>query len=201
MSKVGIMGGTFDPIHTAHLILAESSYEQLKLDKILFMPSKNPPHKIGSSILSEKHRVRMVYLAIEGNPHFELCTLEIEREGLTYTADTLEELQREHPENEYYFIIGADSLFQIDQWKSPERIFRLSHIIAAGRDLVPDREIKERIDDLTRKFGGRIHFLHIPNMDISSNFIRQNRKEGKSVRYYVPEAVERYILENHLYEE
>lgn len=200
MSKIGIMGGTFNPIHTAHLILAESSYDQLKLDKILFMPSKNPPHKLHSNILSEEYRIQMVRLAIAANPHFELSMVELKREGLTYTADTLAELKKQYPENEYYFILGADSLFQIEQWWEPERIFKLSHIIAAGRDLIPNKEIVEQIDYLSNKYNGNIHFLQTPNMDISSNFIRQNRRDGRSIRYYVPDAVENYIVENHLYE-
>ncbi len=199
--KIGIMGGTFNPIHTAHLILAESSYEQFRLDKVLFMPSKNPPHKRNEQIVGEEHRLRMVQLAIRNNPHFELSTLEIEREGLTYTAETLRLLKRESPDNEYYFIMGADSLFYLDQWKDPDTIFRLSHIIAAGRDRIPADKIGGQIRYLTGKFHGNIHFLQVPNMDISSNLLRQYREEGKSIRYYVPDAVEEYITENRLYEE
>ena len=200
MRKIGIMGGTFNPIHTAHLILANCSYEQCNLDQVLFMPSKNPPHKLNDHIISEEHRVRMVQLAIEKNPHFALSTIEIDREGVTYTAETLSGLRREYPENEYYFIMGADSLFQIEQWRSPERIMQLSHIIAAGRDHIPKPEMKEQIRYLTEKYNGSIQFLQVPNMDISSKSLRQYRSDGKSIRYYVPDSVEQYILNNRLYE-
>ncbi len=122
-SKIGIMGGTFNPIHFAHLILAESAYEELNLDKILFMPSKKPPHKLNESIESDEHRIQMIQLAIKSNPHFDLSCVELEREGITYTADTLEELNRNYPQDEFYFIIGADSLFQIEDWWHPEQIF------------------------------------------------------------------------------
>jgi nicotinate-nucleotide adenylyltransferase len=165
------------------------------------MPSKNPPHKLNDHIVNSEQRIRMVQLAIQDNQHFELSTIEIEREGLTYTADTLQILTKEHPENEYYFIMGADSLYQIEQWKEPARIFRLSHLIAAGRDDIPDAAMEEQILYLTKKYNGEIHFLQVPNMDISSKTIRKYRKDGKSIRYYVPELVQQYILDNKLYED
>ncbi len=201
MRKIGIMGGTFNPIHIAHLILAESTYDQLNLDKILIMPSKNPPHKIHENILSDEHRIQMILLAIENNPHFELSKMELERDGLTYTAETLEGLTKQYPEDEYYFILGADSLLQIEQWKDPEIIFQLSHIVAAGRDLLPRNEMVEQINHLTEKFDAIIHYLQIPNMDISSKSLRQSKKDGKSIRYYVPDKVEQYILEHQLYQD
>ena len=201
MRKIGIMGGTFNPIHIAHLILAESAYEQLNLDMILFMPSKNPPHKIHAHIVSDEHRIRMIQLAIKDNSHFALSKVELEREGLTYTAETLESLTKEYPENEYYFIIGADSLLQIEQWKDPEIIFKLSQIVAVGRDHLPEQEIVKQINHLIKKYDSIIHFLNIPNMDVSSKILRNNRREGKSIRYYVPNTVANYIEEQQLYKE
>lgn len=199
MRKIGIMGGTFNPIHIAHMILAESAYEQFKLDKILFMPSKNPPHKRHENIVSDEHRVQMVELAIQNNPHFELSKVEIEREGITYTAETLQILTQKNPDQEYYFIIGGDSLFQMEHWMSPDIIFSLCHVIAAGRDNVPEQKVLDHIKFLTNNYDAQIHYLNVPNMDVSSNYIRQIRKVGRSIRYYVPELVEQYIREHQLY--
>lgn len=199
MRKIGIMGGTFNPIHVAHLILAESAYEQLKLDKILIMPSNNPPHKRHDSIVNDEHRIRMTELAIQNNSHFELSNVELEREGTTYTAETLEFLTKKYPDEEYYFILGADSLYQIEQWKAPEQIFELCHIVAAGRDSIPEQAILKQVNYLTMKFNAHIHYLEVPNMDVSSKLIRKYRKTGRSIRYYVPDAVEQYIKEQHLY--
>ncbi len=199
MSKIGIMGGTFNPIHYAHLILAESAYEELKLDKVLFMPSKNPPHKLHENIVSDEHRVQIVKLAIQDNPHFELSCAELKREGITYTADTLEELNKKYPQDEFYFIMGADSLFQIEDWWNPQQIFQLTNIVAAVRDHTTQPEITGQMNHLTGLYQARIHLLCTPNMDISSKMLRQYLKNGKTIRYYVPDPVVHYIRENGLY--
>ncbi len=199
MSKVGIMGGTFNPIHFAHLILAESAYEELKLDKVLFMPSKKPPHKLQESIASDEHRTRMIELAIRDNRHFELSCMELKREGITYTADTLKELNKKNPQDEFFFIMGADSLFQIEDWWKPQQIFHLSDIVAAVRDHATRQEITEQMNHLTVIFGARIHLLYTPNMDISSNMLRQYLRSGKTIRYYVPDSVFQYIRKHDLY--
>lgn len=201
MRKIGIMGGTFNPIHMAHLILAENAYEQLKLDKVLFMPSKKPPHKLKENITADEHRLKMVQLAIEGNPHFEVSAVELKREGTTYTAETLEQLKAEYPEDEFYFILGADSLFQMEDWWRPDTIFELAHIVAAVRDHVKDREMKEQVTYLYNKFKADIHLLDTPNMDISSKKLREDLKTGKSIRYYIPDAVLKYIKKHHLYQD
>ncbi|MDF2588419.1 MAG: nicotinate (nicotinamide) nucleotide adenylyltransferase [Anaerocolumna sp.] len=199
MSKIGIMGGTFNPIHIAHLIMAECAYEQLKLDKVLIMPTKKPPHKPNSDIVNDDHRSNMIHLAIKDNPHFEFSSVELEREGTTYTVDTLEDLTTKFPENEYYFILGADSLFQIEQWYQTDRIMKLAHIVAFGRYHLPEQQLIDQIDHLTSKFRATIHYLSVPNMDVSSNMIRDYIKENKSIRYYVPEPVIEYINDNKLY--
>lgn len=201
MSRIGIMGGTFNPIHFAHLILAESSYEELKLDKVLFMPSKKPPHKLNENIVSDDHRVCMLQLAIQDNPHFEVSCMELEREGITYTADTLRELNDNYPEDEFYFILGADSLYQIEDWWKPKEIFNLTNIVAAGRDHVTSQELTRQAAHLKELFGARIHLLNTPNMDISSKMLRQCLSNGKSIRYYVPDSVEQYIRTQNLYME
>ncbi len=199
MSRIGIMGGTFNPIHFAHLILAESAYEELKLDKVLFMPSKKPPHKLQENIESDEHRARMIKLAIQDNPHFELSYLELEREGITYTADTLEELNKNYPQDEFYFIMGADSLFQIEDWWNPQLIFQLANIVAAVRDCATMEEITAQINHLANLFKARIYLLCTPNMDISSKMLRQKLENGKTIRYYIPDPVVQYIREHVLY--
>jgi nicotinate-nucleotide adenylyltransferase len=201
MSRIGIMGGTFNPIHFAHLILAESSYEELKLDKVLFMPSKKPPHKLNENIVSDSHRVRMIQLAIQDNPHFEVSCMELEREGITYTADTLRELNANYPEDEFYFIMGTDSLYQIEDWWKPKQIFNLTNIVVAVRDHTTNQKLSGQVDHLTEQFGARIHLLNTPNMDISSKMLRQCLSNCKSIRYYVPDAVEQYIRAQNLYME
>lgn len=220
MNKIGIMGGTFNPIHTAHLILAEEAYEQLGLDKILFMPSKKPPHKLNEEIVNNEHRMNMITLSIQGNEHFELSTLELEREGITYTSDTLRELTtssqvqltsesmthsnmltqplKSSGDKEYYFIVGGDSLFMMESWWEPEVIFRLSHIVVAIRGEAKE-DLKDKIAYLTDKYNASIHLLHTPNLEISSHELRKSRKDGKSIRYYVPELVYQYIVDNDLY--
>lgn len=197
--KVGIMGGTFNPIHTGHLILAEHAYEQFQLDSILIMPSKNPPHKLKKDVLSDEIRSTMITLAINDNPHFELSTVELNREGLTYTADTLEYLTAKYPNTDYYFIIGADSLYQMDSWKAPKIIFEHAIILAATRYGLEEEKLNERIHELEHNFKAKINILCTPNMDISSQYIRECLANNKSIKYYVPDKVEEYIKVNQLY--
>lgn len=197
--KIGIMGGTFNPIHYGHLILAESAYNAANLDSVWFMPSKNPPHKLQDEVIPDIFRKEMVELAISGNPHFEISLLELCREGFTYTVDTLRELNRIYPEIDFYFIIGGDSLFQLDTWKSPGEILKSAHILAASRYHIADEEILSRIQSLNRNYNSDIKALSVPTIDISSKMLRQYLKEGRSVRYYLPEPVRQYIKEQHLY--
>ena len=198
MNKVGIMGGTFNPIHQGHLILAEQAYEQFGLDHVLFMPSKNPPHKNKSELLSDEHRTNMVMLAIDKNPHFAISTLELEREGTTYTADTLNYLTKKHPDTLYYYIVGADSLFSMQNWMDPQTIFLLSTIIVAGRDTT-NVEVENHIEYLNKTFGAHILQLSMPNIEISSRIIRERIAENKTIRYYIPDEVIAYIKKNSLF--
>lgn len=199
MRKVGIMGGTFNPIHIAHLILAECAYEQYDLDEVVFMPSKRPAYKDLNDVIEEKYRQRMIELAISDNPHFRVDTMEFYREGNTYTADTLMELKRKNPDVEYYFIIGGDSLFQLERWSRPEIIMSLSHLLAAQREDKSNEDILIKIDELKAKYRADIQLLKVPQMDISSKQIRQYIKSNQSVRYYLTREVNDYIIENELY--
>jgi nicotinate-nucleotide adenylyltransferase len=199
MKKVGIMGGTFNPIHYGHLFLAENAYEQLNLDQILFMPSKNPPHKAKPNHITEQQRVDMVTLAIEDNPHFVLSTLELEREGMTFTADTLKVLTAQNPDKDYYFIVGADSLFMMQQWYDPQTIFRLSTIVVASRDHVNKKQLEEQISILQSMYEAKFIIIDMPTIQIASAVIRERVSKCKTIRYYLPDQVASYIKQNNLY--
>ncbi|MDD4370899.1 MAG: nicotinate-nucleotide adenylyltransferase [Anaerostipes sp.] len=199
MRRVGILGGTFNPIHVGHLIMGQCAGEAFELEKVLVMPTKNPEYKEITKNVSEEDRVHMIQLAIEGHPFFELSQLELQREGYTYTADTLEILTKEYSDTRFYFIMGADSLYQIESWKHPEKILSLATIVVASRnDSV--RALNDQIDYIQGKYDAEIYHLDSPSLEISSNDIRRRVGEGKSIRYFVPKRVRQYIEDNHLYE-
>lgn len=200
MTKIGIMGGTFNPIHYGHLFMAEQAYEQMELDKVLFMPSNNPPHKDNGVIISNEHRSTMVELAINGNPHFGLSTMEMDRKGITYTADTLRMLNAEQLNTEYYFIIGADSFFNLNKWREPENIFKLCTLLVFERDLVDKDKMVNHYRYLSSIYPYiKLEFLSMPTIQISSNNIRQRINDNNTIRYYVPDKVLAYIIEHKLY--
>ena len=198
--KVGIMGGTFDPIHMGHLILGEAAYEQLHLDKVLFMPCGNPPHKRDRrDRASNEERVEMIRLSIRNNPHFEISLIEMHDKGYTYTYKTLEGLRSENPDTDYYFIIGADSLYSFPEWMEPQRIADACTLVAAVRNHTPLDELKEKIRTVEEQFHTRIFLLDTLNIDISSHHIREWASREKSLRYYVRDEVNDYITDHHLY--
>lgn len=196
--KIGIMGGTFNPIHNGHIALAEAAYKNFSLDKIIFMPSGKSYMK--QHVLDNEKRVAMVSKAIESIPYFELSTIEVERPGNTYTSETLQQLTQQNPDVRYYFIMGADSLFHIESWKNPEVIFSLSTLICMMRDEYDMNDIKSKGAELTQK-GADILYLNAPKIAISSTDIRNRVKLHQSISDLVPEKVEKYILQEHLYEE
>lgn len=197
--KTGIMGGTFNPIHYGHLLLAETAREVLGLDQVLFMPSGNSYMKDSKTIVSKKDRIQMTALAIEGNPYFKLSLMETERKGATYTCDTVTELRRMLPEHELYFILGADSLFTIDRWKEPSVIMKNCILTAAVRNVGMDK-VQAKADFLRETYRARVHLLPERNIDISSTEIRERLRLGKSVKYMLPDKVLQYIMENGLYQ-
>lgn len=199
MKKVGIMGGTFNPIHIGHLILAETARVQFELDEILFIPSGKSYMKQQINIPSGEVRADMTSLAIEDNPYFALSLIEIEREGNTYTYETLEALKLQNPDTEYYFIMGADSLNALENWKYPERIFKTCTLLVAVRNESKTDDIKSKAELLTAKYHGRIELLKCGNMEISSTAIRECVRLGQSIRYIVPDKVIQYIYDNKLY--
>lgn len=197
--KVGIMGGTFNPIHNGHLLLAESAYYQFDLDEVLIMPTKNTYYKAMPKGVTQDDRVNMIQAAIADNPHFVLSKEELNREGTTYTVDTLKNLTGRHPDYEYYFIMGADSLYHLESWVEAELIMQMAVIIVAGRGSAGSTSLESQIEYLEEKFDARIHKLDAPMLDISSNDIRRRIAKGKSIRYLIPDCVREYILKNNTY--
>ena len=174
------MGGTFDPIHIGHLILGEAAYEQFGLDEVWFLPAGNPPHKRNrAGRAKDAQRVEMVRRAIASNPHFVLCTKEMKDEGYTYSYRTLEAMRKEHPCTEFYFIIGADSLFYFDEWKNPERICAAAKILVATRDRAKEKELLACMERNAKKLHGTFLKLDTPNLDVSSHELREWIREGK----------------------
>ncbi len=202
MKKVGIMGGTFNPIHMGHLMLAESAREEFALDEIWFIPT-------GYSYMKESglkdplstDRLKMTQIAVEDNPYFKCLDIEVLRKGATYTFETLEELKGLYPDTKLYFIFGADCLYEIEEWKEPKRIFAACEIIAAVREKFDSSQMQDKISNLRAKYDARIHFLPFCEIAISSTNIRERVCLGKSIRYMVPDAVMCYIEEKGFYSE
>ena len=200
--KIGIMGGTFDPIHSGHLMLGRFARDLFALDEIWFMPNGIPPHKSNDSIeLRTKHRIEMVKRAISNEKDFILQLYEVENQEVNYSYLTMEHFREIYPEHEFSFIIGADSLFNIEKWKCPERLLKTSVILAAYRDGKNKKEMDELIAYLNQKYGADIHLLNTPNVDISSSEIRDKLRQHEDVSDLMPVCVYEYILENQLYEE
>ena len=197
--RIGIMGGTFDPIHNDHLSLAEQAYRQFSLDAFWMLPNGNPPHK--SEIRQEdvRHRIRMIQLAIEDTPYLKFCNLETSRKEYHYTFETLQHLKSAYPNMLFYFIMGADSLFEFDAWREPELISRDCVILAAVRDHRHRAQMKEKVEELENRYGADIRLLDTPNMDIASSEIRRRIACGEDISGMVPLKVADYIKKNGLY--
>lgn len=222
MKRIGILGGTFNPIHNGHLAIAQAAKEQFSLEKVLFMPSGVPYMKNLQEVLPASVRCEITALAIRGIPYFEVSDLEAVTEGNTYTYRTLETLKSLHPDTNYYFILGADSLYTIEKWKSPERIFKNCTILAAVRedtteagirqdaagqpckktvDSYAQERFQEQIRYLRETYQASIEMLQFSAVNVSSTQIRDRLKRGASVDGFMPEAAAVYIIENHLFHE
>lgn len=182
MKRIGILGGTFNPVHNAHLAMAQAAMEQYNLSKVLFMPSKNPPHKEKEEIVSEEHRRRMIGFAIQDYPQFHFSDFELRREGITYTSDTLRLLKEEHPEWEIYFILGGDSLNSFLKWHEPENILKYAVVLAAPRAGVKFSEIEKLCKKISHKLSGNVLPFRMKQLKISSRQIRKKTKKGRAWR-------------------
>ncbi len=211
--KIGIIGGTFNPIHIAHLRIAEEVRERFALDRVLFIPAASPPHKPLAGDLSFHHRYRMVELAVRDNPHFAASDIEGKRGGKSYSIDTIQVLRTEYPEDELFFVIGSDSFLEIGLWRRYAAIFAACNIVAVERpgSVVNDLAAVLPVDiaaefcyygaekRLAHRTGYSVYYLTGVPLDISSSAIRKLAHIGRSIRYLVPETVEHYIKEHRLY--
>jgi nicotinate-nucleotide adenylyltransferase len=200
IKRLGISGGTFDPIHYGHLIVAEDIREKLGLDRVLFIPSGKPPHKDDAKVTDASMRFEMVKRAISGNRYFEVSRIEIDRPGYTYTIDTLRELRKLYGEDTcLFFITGADVVKELLTWKECELVFQLSRFVAVLRPGHCALDFAKDIEVLKHRYGAVIHTVEAPLIGISSTIIRERMTNGFSIRYLVPESVEDFICANNLY--
>ena len=188
-SKIGIFGGTFDPPHLGHLIIAQTAVEDLELDKILFVPAASPPHKMDRLMAPASHRLAMLKLAIKGNKKFEATALELQRGGISYTVDTLRSLNGRYPDAELFLLLGEDNYAEFHSWKSPEEIVRLASLVIYHRSGYGN--VQGSRYPVTQLKGALLEF--------SSTDIRKKAFRGQSIRYFVPQDVARYIKSKKLY--
>lgn len=193
--KIGLMGGTFDPVHIGHLIAAQSVCEELGLDEVWFMPSSVPPHKEQAPGASPEQRWKMVCLAVEGHPCFKSSDIELRKGGVSYSIETVTMLRSQYPEHDFFYIIGADMVQYLPKWHKINELIRLVTFVGLHR---PGYETG--IDQLPADIRQAVRSAHMPQMELSSTWIRQRRAAGRSVRYMVPDRVNDYIEVNRLYE-
>ena len=197
--RLGIFGGTFDPVHNGHLLLAEQCREQCRLDQVWFIPAGVPPHKLARTIASGKARAEMLELAVAGHESLRVDRRELQRDDTCYTVETLAGLAAEDPTRELFFLMGADSLAEFPTWREPRRIVELAQLAVVNRGGTPLPDLEPLRALLGEALLSRIHVVTIAGVDISSSDIRRRIGEGKSIRYMVPRAVECYIETHVLY--
>lgn len=199
--RVGILGGTFDPVHYGHLLLAECSREQCGLDEVWFMPAAQAPHKERGAVATGAQRLEMLRLACDGNQAFRVSTVELDRGGVSYTVQTLEALTAAHPGVAWFLLLGADSLADLPSWREPARICELATPVAVSRPGFepPDARLLRRLMPEHRRADADQLLVRMPQVDFSSTDLRQRAATGRSLRYRTPPAVERYIVTQRLY--
>lgn len=197
LERLGLFGGTFNPPHLGHLILAETALEDLQLDRVFFVPAGSPPHKANRPLASAADRLAMVQLATLDNERFVVSSVDMDRPGPHYTNDMVQIFQNFYPNTDIYFLMGSDSLRDLLSWRQPDRLIQMARLVVMQRpEIYPD------ISSLTRELPGlleRVYFLNAPEIEIASSDIVQMLKQGISVRYRVPQAVLRYLMEHNLY--
>jgi nicotinate-nucleotide adenylyltransferase len=199
--RIGVLGGTFDPVHYGHLILADQCREQARLDEVWFIPAARHPFKAETTAAPFNRRAEMLRLAIAGHPAFRVDEIENGRPGLSYTADTLDDLHRQRPGDELFLLVGSDTLAELPTWHSPQRIVRAAALVAMqrpGHTVVPAADLQAALD-LPAGEPLRLQTVDVPLIDLSSRDIRRRIGQGRSIRYMVPRAVEVYIGEKDLY--
>lgn len=198
MKKIAILGGTFSPIHRGHISMANAALAY-GMDEVWFMPSGVSYLKEGTGVLPSETRLEMTKLGIAGEARFKISTIEVERSGNTYTYETMEQLNALYPEYELYFMLGADSVYAIETWLHPERIFKACELLAVMREDVDQWTLREKMTDLKSRLGARMHLVPMKNVDVSSTEIRQFYASGGQHHPDVPKDVDAYILQNGLY--
>lgn len=199
-NKIAIMGGTFDPIHYGHLVAAEAVRQELDIEKVIFIPTGNPPHKKGKKITHSEHRYLMTVLATVTNPYFDVSRIEIDRPGKTYTVDTIREIRDSFgEETEVFFITGADAMNEIITWKDTPELFKLCKFVAVTRPGYNKEKLLSNIERVERDYDAQILTIEIPALAISSTDIRNRSLAGKTIKYLLPEAVEDYITKFSIY--
>ena len=198
-NRVGLLGGTFNPVHFGHISMATIALYEFLLGEVIFLPLGMPPHKRGEFIASAQQRLDMIRLAISGESRFSLSTIETSRSGYTYTVDTLEILSRARKNTDFYYIIGADTLLELTTWKNYERVFLLTDFICIMRPGQDEVKVRQCADSLNQRFGNKIHFASERGPNISSTQIRMIAAQGGSLAGLVPDPVARYIEEHGIY--
>lgn len=189
------MGGTFNPIHYGHIFVANYVMDYMNLDRIVFIPSGNPPHKNNEEVIDKNHRKKMVELAIKDNFKFYIDSIELEKEGYSYSYDTITYLKNNNPYDKFFYIIGQDAFLLIEQWYKYKKIIDITHFLVVTRGM----KLKAQMQDIQKKHNINMTFIDTPIIEISSTQIRKRVKEKKTIKYFVNEDVEKYILQNSLY--
>jgi len=198
--RIGLMGGSFDPIHFGHLVLAEEMRTRLTLDKVIFIPVGRAPHKHADKMTMPRQRYEMVMLATLDHPNFEVSSIEIDREGITYSHETVSQIVRESSlEDEFFFIAGADTLMELESWRSVETLLQMVTFVGAARPGTDQAELLLKMEQLQRRYNASVKIEELPELDISSTDLRKRIALGQSVKYLMPDNVVQYIEKHQLY--
>lgn len=200
-TRLGIYGGSFDPVHLGHLLLAETCREACELDRVLFLPCGRSPHKPSGPIATGSQRAEMLEFAVAGDSRFGVCRIELERSGPSYTVETLRQLRVEQPDSELFFLMGADSLADLPLWREPQAILELATVVAVNRGQRPPPDLvtlEARLGPIVRE---RVRLVTMPSVELSATEIRERVRDGRSVRFRTPRAVEEYIRQHGVYED
>jgi nicotinate-nucleotide adenylyltransferase len=198
--RIGLLGGTFDPIHYGHLTIAQLALESCRLDQLIFIPAGEPPHKNKTSITVASHRLRMVELALSVHPQFGLNDVEIRQKKPSYSINLLAFFQKLYPDADLYLVMGADSLMELETWYEYQNLLSQTHLIVMKRDGIPVQKLKEKICHFVRSYGAQIHVATSIQLNISSSQIRDRVHQHQSIRYFTPAPVQQYIETHHLYQ-